>query len=55
MSEHIQSKFPTDQAKEVKGNAYGYVDGCKARQSGMLGGEGFPDNIESRKEKVTYE
>lgn len=33
-------------------NAYGYVDGCKARQSGMLGGEGFPDNIEEKRENV---
>lgn len=32
-------------------NAYRYVDGCEARQSGVLGGESFPDNTETDKKQ----
>lgn len=50
----IRSFLNQSSLREMKRNAYGDVDGCKPRQSGVLGGESFPDNTETEKRgKIT--
>lgn len=45
----IRSFLNQSSLREIKRNAYGDVDGCKSRQSGVLGGESFPDNTQTKK------